>query len=333
MSKTFEYDVGLSFAGEQRAYVEQVAYHLKSRGIRTFYDDYEKGSLWGKDLYAYLSEVYQHLCRYCVVFVSKEYGEKVWPTQERQAAQSRALEEKGGEYVLPARFDNTDLPGLLGTLGYIDLNQMSPEELAGLIEEKLGQGIRENYLPPSLDLLFERLGIPDTDLSAQEDARWHAQAFFDTLRRMTVDERRAVISLFSFGCPADLPYNIHIDTDLLSRHTGEPEAKLVRLLGGIRSLGFHCTREESREHEDASVPSAILGDQHFFYLEWHNLKVRREDDEEIELPELLVANEMIAGATEGYCEEHGIMFLERLDFSQLASATVTSESAGHRGEG
>ena len=67
----FEYDVGLSFAGEQREYVEQVADALTVRGIRVFYDDYEKGTLWGKDLYAHLTEVYQHWCEYCVIFISK----------------------------------------------------------------------------------------------------------------------------------------------------------------------------------------------------------------------------------------------------------------------
>jgi hypothetical protein len=55
----FEYDFCLSFAGEQRAYVEEVASELKSRGIRVFFDDYEKAELWGKDLYAHLDEVYR----------------------------------------------------------------------------------------------------------------------------------------------------------------------------------------------------------------------------------------------------------------------------------
>ena len=46
MSKrNFEYDVCLSFAGEQREYVEQVADKLKSRGVRVFFDDYAKAEL------------------------------------------------------------------------------------------------------------------------------------------------------------------------------------------------------------------------------------------------------------------------------------------------
>ena len=58
----FGYDVALSFAGEQRAYVEKVAAALRRRGHRPFYDDYEKASLWGKDLYEHLDCVYQKAC-------------------------------------------------------------------------------------------------------------------------------------------------------------------------------------------------------------------------------------------------------------------------------
>lgn len=37
-----EYDVALSFAGEDRAYVEMLAEQLKARGITVFYDRYDR---------------------------------------------------------------------------------------------------------------------------------------------------------------------------------------------------------------------------------------------------------------------------------------------------
>lgn len=37
----FEYDICLSFAGDNRDFVEAVARGLRERGIRVFYDDYE----------------------------------------------------------------------------------------------------------------------------------------------------------------------------------------------------------------------------------------------------------------------------------------------------
>ena len=55
----FEFDVCFSFAGEDRAYVEEVAAKLKSLGVTVFYDRYEQAALWGKDLYVHLDEVYR----------------------------------------------------------------------------------------------------------------------------------------------------------------------------------------------------------------------------------------------------------------------------------
>lgn len=47
-----KYDVALSFAGEDRKYVEAVAVELKKLGIQVFYDKFETTDLWGKDLYS-----------------------------------------------------------------------------------------------------------------------------------------------------------------------------------------------------------------------------------------------------------------------------------------
>src|SRR5271167_3829968 len=89
----FEYDVCLSFAGEDREYVEAVAKELRDRGIRVFYDRYATVELWGKELYEHLHYVYQKAARYCVLFVSDAYAHKVWPTHERRSAQERAITE------------------------------------------------------------------------------------------------------------------------------------------------------------------------------------------------------------------------------------------------
>ena len=40
--KGTKYQVALSFAGEQRDYVEDVALHLRNRSIAVFYDGFEK---------------------------------------------------------------------------------------------------------------------------------------------------------------------------------------------------------------------------------------------------------------------------------------------------
>lgn len=41
-------------------------------------------------------------------------------------------------YILPVRFDATELPGLRPTIGYLDATKLSPEIVANAILERLG---------------------------------------------------------------------------------------------------------------------------------------------------------------------------------------------------
>lgn len=50
MERITKYDIALSFAGENREYVDKVAKLLKDKGISVFYDLFEKANMWGKDL-------------------------------------------------------------------------------------------------------------------------------------------------------------------------------------------------------------------------------------------------------------------------------------------
>ena len=52
-----QFDVALSFAGEDRKYVEKVADMLRRMDIKVFYDKYEAETLWGKNLYYHLADV------------------------------------------------------------------------------------------------------------------------------------------------------------------------------------------------------------------------------------------------------------------------------------
>lgn len=92
-NQSYQYDVCFSFAGENRAYVEQVATELRKAGVSIFYDLYEQTNLWGKDLYVHLDEVYRHRAKYCVMFISEHYSRKLWTNHERRSAQARAFSE------------------------------------------------------------------------------------------------------------------------------------------------------------------------------------------------------------------------------------------------
>ncbi len=69
-NKSFDYDVALSFAGEDREYVEDVATFLKDVGIKVFYDKFEADNLWGKNLYDHLQDIYKNKANYTILFIS-----------------------------------------------------------------------------------------------------------------------------------------------------------------------------------------------------------------------------------------------------------------------
>lgn len=303
----FEYDVCLSFAGEDRPYVKEVAEELRQKGIRVFYDEYKRAELWGKDLYTHLDDVYQNAARYCVLFASTNYATKLWTNHERQSAQARAFSENH-EYILPVRFDDTAIPGVRDTVGYIDLRKTTPHELANLIAQKVGVRPRANYLPPVPDLLFDALDIANE--KDKEVAYLQTQSLVGLLKRMSLEEREVVYMIFLHGCVAELPDNVHINIDLLRRLTRFTPTKLKRIMGGLQSLGlFSSIRDDGDED--------FLGKCEILVLEWHVMKTIIGGNVTD------VAFEMIRGATNGLCEEHGLEALRALDFSQLASVTTT----------
>ena len=133
--KEKQYDFALSFAGEDRHHAEKLAKLLKARGYAVFYDKNELAHLVGKNLYDRLLSIYKDEARHCVMFLSKHYGQDRWTKHERESAQARAFEEDG-EYIIPIRLDNTEIPGILPTVGYLDLS-MTPEEICQILVEKL----------------------------------------------------------------------------------------------------------------------------------------------------------------------------------------------------
>jgi hypothetical protein len=90
----------------------------------------------GKNLYEHLSRVYRDEARYCIMFISRHYAAKLWTSHERKGAQERAFRESE-EYILPVRFDDTEVPGLSSTTGYLDIASRTPEHLASLIVAKV----------------------------------------------------------------------------------------------------------------------------------------------------------------------------------------------------
>ena len=140
----YDFDIAVSFAGEDRKRVKRYADELISRGLKVFYDKYDPSGLWGANLYDKLDEVYRTKALFCVIFISKHYAAKVWTNHERKSAQARALQENR-EYVLPVRLDDTEIVGIPPTIGCVDLREISIEELVTMTLQKVGK-LKEKHL-------------------------------------------------------------------------------------------------------------------------------------------------------------------------------------------
>lgn len=162
MAEQREFDIALSFAGENRDYVDQVANLLRDSGVKVFYDLFEEANLWGKNLYDYLSDIYMNKALYTIMFISEHYAKKLWPTHERQSMQARAFQESQ-EYILPARFDDTAIPGVLPTIGYISLIDRAPDKFVEVVHKKLINSGRTVPSETVRKALFSTATIPRGD--------------------------------------------------------------------------------------------------------------------------------------------------------------------------
>jgi hypothetical protein len=189
----FDYDVALSFAGEDRHYVDPIATLLKRRQVNIFYDAFEQGAMWGKDLYQHFSKVYFERSRFFIPFLSQNYAAKKWTTHELRNAQARAFQETKQEYILPIRLDDTEIPGILPTIGHLNYHSYTPEQIVDLILEKLDRlegGLPQpnrkaaNVFKGSIPKLRKEFTQREKDLFAQQSFAFIMQYFQDGLKAL-----------------------------------------------------------------------------------------------------------------------------------------------------
>jgi hypothetical protein len=131
--QSYEYDIALSFAGENRDIVDNIAKTLRESGVSVFYDNFEKHILWGKRLSQYFQETYGESTHFVVPFISEEYSAKDWTDFEFTIARSESKNRKT-EFILPVRIDDTKIVGLPHDVAYLDYNI---EGIEGIVENIL----------------------------------------------------------------------------------------------------------------------------------------------------------------------------------------------------
>lgn len=143
MKKIYKYDIGISYASEQREYVKNLEISLKKQGITCFIDYNEPERLWGEYIPEELRTIYSKECRMILIIISKEYTEKNYTKFESRIACERELL---GESLLIIKMGDFTLPWLNNTYGYLDSSKYTTDEIAGYIKKKL---IKKKKIPQS----------------------------------------------------------------------------------------------------------------------------------------------------------------------------------------
>lgn len=134
--ETFEYDVAISFAGEDREIAENVAERLHQKNVEVFYDRFYKHRLWGKKLTTYFQDVYGPESRFVVVLISKHYPIKDWTDFEFSIMRKEA-KKRETEFILPIKLDDTKILGIHEDVGYLDYKKEGIDGIVKCILSKL----------------------------------------------------------------------------------------------------------------------------------------------------------------------------------------------------
>lgn len=134
---THTFDVALSFPGEARAIVEQVAKELESRvGPNSyFYDNNYVSQLARPSLDTLLQDIYRNRSKLIVVFLGSDYQKKEWCGIEFRAIKEIIL-ERDHKRIMFVRTDDGSVEGVFKTDGYVDARNFSPAQIAKFISER-----------------------------------------------------------------------------------------------------------------------------------------------------------------------------------------------------
>lgn len=133
-----QFDVALSFPGEARQYVEQVAQHLERLlgPDRYFYDRNYTAQLARPSLDTFLQGIYRDRSRLIVVFAGGDYQRKNWCGIEFRAVRE-IINGRDHDRIMFVRMDDGEVEGIFGHDGYADARQHEPAEIASFIDERV----------------------------------------------------------------------------------------------------------------------------------------------------------------------------------------------------
>lgn len=135
--ETHQFNVALSFPGEDRDLVQNIASRLEQRlGLNSvFYDNHYQAFLARPSLDILLQTIYRN-AKLNVVFISSNYENKRWCSGIEFRAIRDIISNKENNRVMYIRTGEGEVTGVFPTDGWIDATQYTPDNIAFFIEQR-----------------------------------------------------------------------------------------------------------------------------------------------------------------------------------------------------
>jgi hypothetical protein len=158
-----QFDIAVSFASEQREYVEQTVTATKDLGLKVFYDKDASYDWWGRNFIVEQRKIYGGSTLFVVPFISKEYLARPFPMDEFSSAMMKAVKQPN-PYILPILVGEVDVPAemLHPHIGTLRVEDHTPVQLAERLKAKVDEAKRAGRRPEDLGALLLPKMVPAT---------------------------------------------------------------------------------------------------------------------------------------------------------------------------
>ena len=130
------YTIAVSYASEQRYYVEKFVNYFIEKNINIYYDRNEQAQMLGTLLHETSQEIDTEDTYYRIIFLSKDYINKPITKMESEYILADNVYQKNKLYVF--KFDEAMLPGLNRNFVYSTIEEYpDPEDYANLIYDAI----------------------------------------------------------------------------------------------------------------------------------------------------------------------------------------------------
>lgn len=131
------FSIALTFPGERRKFVRQVALHISGHvgRERVLYDEFYEAEFARPDLDTHLQSLYHHEAELIAVLLCVEYERKEWCGLEWRVVRE-LIKQRQAPKIMLLRFDDTDIPGLFSIDGSVWIEDRTPQQVGDLILER-----------------------------------------------------------------------------------------------------------------------------------------------------------------------------------------------------